>query len=175
MTLTGGNADKRVIVKPSEQSGLIQKLYAAIVEGKSIDGSNPADEALKKALAQINKAGSNAVVLTGVKDENAQLLCLAINKALASKAFDPVNYKNTRQGNSERVKSLINEMNEGKVEALIISGVNPVYAHPQGNEFGEALKKVSLSIGFAMSLDQTAELCQYTVAAPHYLESLGGF
>ena len=35
MTLTGGNADKRIIVKPSEQLQVMSELYEAIVNGKT--------------------------------------------------------------------------------------------------------------------------------------------
>jgi len=37
------------------------------------------------------KAGSNAVVLTGIQDVNAQNIVLAINEKLNSKAFDTAN------------------------------------------------------------------------------------
>ena len=50
-------------------------------------------DAVSKAVAQIKKAGNKAVVVTGIQDENAQLLALAINNALQSEVIDVVSTK----------------------------------------------------------------------------------
>ncbi|MEL4456076.1 TAT-variant-translocated molybdopterin oxidoreductase [Lutimonas vermicola] len=173
MTLTGGNADKRVIVRPSEQLQVMSKLYEAIVNGKETGGSTPVDDAVNKAVAQIRKAGKKAVVVTGIQDENAQLLALAINNALKSEVIDVVMTKNVRQGDTKKVNQLIKEMASGSVGAVLIANSNPVYSLANGAAFAEALQKVSLSVSFSMSADQTAEVSQYVVASPHYLESWG--
>lgn len=172
MTLTGGNADKRVIVKPSGQVKVLKALFDAIVNGTSASGTQ-VDDAVQKAVAQIKKAGSKAVVLTGIQDENAQLLALAINKALQSQALDVQNYKNVRQGNAAKVAQLQADMKAGKVGALIINGVNPVYSLQDGAAFAEAMKNVGLTLSFSQAMDQTAEAAQHVVAAPHYLEAWG--
>ena len=173
MTLTGGNADKRIIVKPSEQVNVLRMLYEALVEGKSVGNATPVEDAVQKALAQLRKAGSRAVVVTGIQDENAQLLALAINHAIQSQAVDVRGTKNVRQGNSARVNQLVKEMNSGSVSAVLIYNANPVYNLPDGASFAEGLKKVGLSVSFAMSGDQTAEACNYVATVPHYLESWG--
>ena len=173
MTLTGGNADKRIIARPSEQIQVLNKLYGAIVSGKSVGDATPLDAAVSKAVAEIKKAGSRALVVTGIQDENAQLLALAINQAIQSEAIDVQATRNVRQGNTARVKQLINEMNNGKIGAVIINNSNPVYSLSNGSAFAEALKNVSLSVDFALTLDQTATAAEYVVAAPHYLESWG--
>ncbi|MGI9532896.1 TAT-variant-translocated molybdopterin oxidoreductase [Lutimonas sp.] len=173
MTLTGGNADKRVIVKPSEQLQVMSKLYEAIVNGKSAGTGSPVDAAVSAAVAQIKKAGSKAVVVTGIQDENAQLLALAINAAIQSKVMDIENYRNVRQGNSAKVHQLIKDMNAGSVGAVIIADSNPAYTLANANAFAEALSKVALTINFTSSLDQTAALSSYVVAKPHFLESWG--
>ena len=173
MSLTGGNADKRVIVKPSEQLKVMQMLYAAIVEGKSVGNATPVEDAVQKALVQIKKAGSKAVVVTGIQDENAQLLALAINHALQSQAIDVVSTKNIRMGDDSKVAQLVKDMNSGAVSAVFLYNTNPAYTLPNGSEFVEGIKKVGLSVSFASSMDQTAELCQYVATGPHYLESWG--
>ena len=173
MSLTGGNSDKRVLVKPSEQLQVMSKLYEAIVNGKGPGNATATDDAIAKAVSQLKKAGSNALVVTGIQDDNAQLLALAINAALQSTAIDVVNYRNIRQGNVSKVHQLIKDMNSGAVGAVIIADTNPAYSLANAAEFSGALSKVPLSVGFAMSLDQTAELSNYVIASPHYLESWG--
>jgi len=173
MTLTGGNADKRIIVRPSEQVLVLSKLYQAIVSGISTREETPINTAVQKAAAQIKNAGKRAVVVTGIQDENAQLLALAINSAIQSDAIDLVNTKNTRQGNDADVAQMISDMKTGSVGAVIMHETNPVYTLANGSEFSEALKKVKLSVDFSMTPNETANISQYVVATPHYLESWG--
>jgi len=173
MTLTGGNADKRIVVKPSQQSLALIKLYQAIVSGVSTSEASPLNDAVQKAAMQLKAAGKNAVVVTGIKDENAQLLALAINNHIQSSVIDVVNTKNVRHGNDAKVAQLLQDMNAGKIGAVIMHNTNPVYTLPKGVEFASALKKVKLSVAFTMSDNETAKASQYVIATPHYLESWG--
>ncbi len=137
------------------------------------DASTPVDDAIEKAVVQIRKAGNKAVVVCGIQDENAQLLALAINSALQSQVIDVVSTKNVRQGDTNKVNQLMKDMASGTVGAVLIANSNPVYSLAKGTAFAEALKKVALSVTFSMSANQTAEVSQYVIAAPHYLEAWG--
>ncbi len=174
MSLTGANADKRVPLKPSEQKLALAKLYSYVVGG-SVSGTLPEhiDIAVKKAAAQLKKAGSKGLVVTGIQDVNAQIVALEINEALSSKAFDKATPIKTRQGNDKAVASLVADMKAGKVAAIIMSGVNPLYTLPNASDFAEGLKKTELSVAFSMKEDETSTETQYLAAAPHYLESWG--
>ncbi|WP_457616147.1 TAT-variant-translocated molybdopterin oxidoreductase [Lutibacter sp.] len=169
MTLTGANADKRVMMKPSAQISALLKIYQAIVKGESTE----LPEAVKNAVNQLKKAGSKAVVLTGIQDKNAQLLALAINKALNSEVIDVNAMRNIRHGNDAKVSQLIADMNAGKIGAIIINNANPVYTLPNAKEFVEGLSKVKLSVAFTMQDNETANAVQFALATPHYLESWG--
>ncbi len=169
MTLTGANADKRVMMKPSAQISTLLKIYQAIVKGESTE----LPEAVKNAVNQLKKAGSKAVVLTGIQDKNAQLLALAINKALNSEVIDVNAMRNIRHGNDAKVSQLIADMNAGKIGAIIINNANPVYTLPNAKEFVEGLSKVKLSVAFTMQDNETANAVQFALATPHYLESWG--
>ena len=173
MSLTGANADKRFMVKPSEQILALTKLYNAIVKGISTKDASPLNDVILKAAAQIKAAGSKAVVLTGIQDKNAQLLALAINHALQSEVIDVVATKNVRKGNDADVAQLITDMNAGKIGAVIINNSNPVYSLPNSAEFVEGLKKVKLSVALSMQDNETVNAVQYALATPHYLESWG--
>jgi len=174
MSLTGANADKRVPLTPSQQKVALAKLYSYVMGG-SVSGELPQsiDTAVREAASELKKAGSNGVLVSGIQDVNAQTVVLEINEALGSKAFDPETTIKTRQGNSKDVASLIADMNSGKVGAIIMSGVNPMYTLPNPSEFSEGLTKTELSIAFSMKQDETSSLTQYIGAAPHYLESWG--
>ncbi|RZN84751.1 MAG: 4Fe-4S dicluster domain-containing protein [Winogradskyella sp.] len=173
MSLTGANADKRVPMKPSEQRLALAKLYS-YVTGNGVSGnlSENLDKAVRAAASELKKAGSNGVVVTGIQDVNAQTVALELNEALSSKAFDTTTTINTKKGNDKGVMQLVADMKAGKVGALVLVGVNPMYTLPNAADFAEGLKKTK-SIAFSMKQDETAINCDYIAAAPHYLESWG--
>ncbi|MFD2542551.1 TAT-variant-translocated molybdopterin oxidoreductase [Lacinutrix gracilariae] len=175
MSLTGANADKRVPLTPTQQKIALAKLYSYVVGG-SVSGDLPEalDKAVRQAASQLKKAGSNGVVVTGIQDVNAQTVVLEINEALKSKAFDTTSPILTRQGNDKAVSALVADMKAGKVGALIMNGVNPLYTLPNASDFAEGLKNENLiSVCFSMKADETASASTYIAAAPHYLESWG--
>ncbi len=174
MTLSGANADKRIPTTPSQQKQVLAALYGYIM-GYSVNASLPApiNEAVKKAAQQLKAAGSKAVVVTGIQDKDAQVIALAINNKLGSKVFNAERPKLTSQGDAAKVKALVADMNAGKVGAVLIAGVNPVYSLPNSKEFVSGLKKVGVTVSFASSNDETAALCEFVATTPHYLESWG--
>ncbi|WP_053978107.1 TAT-variant-translocated molybdopterin oxidoreductase [Mangrovimonas xylaniphaga] len=174
MSLTGANADKRVPLTPTQQKQALAKLYTLLVGGSvSVDLPEAVAQAVANAAAQIKSAGANAVVVTGLQDVNAQTVVLEINSHLKSKAYDPKTTIKTRQGNDKAVAALVADMKAGKVGAIIMSGVNPMYTLPNAADFAEGLKQTDLSIAFSLKKDETSALAQYIAAAPHYLESWG--
>ncbi|RKE99076.1 TAT-variant-translocated molybdopterin oxidoreductase [Ichthyenterobacterium magnum] len=174
MSLSGANADKRVPLTPSQQKLALAKLYSYVV-GSSVSADLPEhiNTAVQKAAAELKKAGSKGVVVTGIQDTNAQTVALEINEFLNSKAFDASTPIKTRQGSNNAVMTLIADMKAGKVGAVIMSGVNPLYSLPNASDFAEGLKKTDLSVAFTLKADETAIASDYIAAAPHYLESWG--
>ena len=173
MTLSGANADKRIVLKPSEQVFALINLYNAVTGEKLPSKETAQDAAIAKAAKQLKAAGSKGVVLTGIQDKNAQLIALALNEKLKSSVVDTVNVKYTRQGNDADVQQLVAEMNAGKVGALISFQTNPVYTLANSADFVNGLEKVKLSVAFASSEDETASIAQYALPTPHYLEAWG--
>ncbi len=174
MSLTGANADKRVPLAPSMQMVALAKLYAKL-NGTSVGGELSADveKTIDAVVAQIRKNKTGAVVVSGIDDVNAQAVVLAINEMLGSKAFDAMAPRYVRQGNAKAVNDLIADMKAGKVGALIMDGVNPMYTLPNAADFAEGIKNVDLSVLYATNYNETSEVAQYTAAANHYLESWG--
>jgi molybdopterin-containing oxidoreductase family iron-sulfur binding subunit len=175
MSLTGANADKRIPLTPSEQKLALAKLFSLVTGNNvSVSGlSEKVEAAVKSAASQLKKAGSKGVVVTGLQDFNAQTVVLEINEYLASKAFDSKTTIKTREGNDKDVAQLVADMKAGKVGAIIMSGVNPIYTLANASDFAEGLKKTQLSVAFSMKEDETSTQAQYIAAAPHYLESWG--
>ncbi len=173
MSLTGANADKRIALTPTAQKVVLAKLYGKL-NGVSVGGNTSEYEAIVDQLAmEVKKAGANATVVTGLDDVNAQMVVLAINKMLGSTAFDADAPRYVRQGNAVEVNSLISDMKAGRIGALIIDGVNPMYSLPNNADFKDGLGKVDVTVAFSSNWNETTEAVQYVGAANHYLESWG--
>ncbi|MFL1894111.1 TAT-variant-translocated molybdopterin oxidoreductase [Aquimarina sp. 2-A2] len=174
MSLSGANADTRVPVTPTQQKQVLAALYAYVTGAGSKSALGPTiDAAVVSAAKQLQKAGSNAVVVSGIADVDAQMVVLAINKALNTKAFNEDTPRKIRQGSTKTVAQLVADMNAGKIGGILIAGVNPMYSLYNAKEFKAGLEKVDVSVAFTMHDDETASLCNYIATTPHYLESWG--
>ena len=173
MSLTGANSDNRYPVNQNEQKLVLLSIYSKLfntpVDINISDKLVKVVNGLMKELLESN----NPVVVSGIQDVEYQSLVLDINQRLNSNAFQPEKTILTRQGNDKEVTELINDMNDGKVGAIIMAGVNPVYTLSNSNAFIEGLKKTEMSVLFSMKNDETAFHVNYLAAAPHYLESWG--
>ena len=179
LSITGSNADVREGIKPSQLPVAIVNLYNSIaklagksgVSSKAID----ADKQIAIAAKELWENKGKSLVVCGVNDIASQLFVNAINSMLNNYGAT-INLDipdNTKQGDDAEVTSLIEEMKGGKVAALFMYNVNPVYSLPASLGFAEALKKVSLSVSFADRADETASLAQFICPDHHYLESWG--
>ena len=173
MSLTGANADNRYPVNQNDQKLVLLSIYSKLfntpVDINISDKLVKVVNGLMKELLESN----NPVVVSGIQDVEYQSLVLDINQRLNSNAFQPEKTILTRQGNDKEVTELINDMNDGKVGAIIMAGVNPVYTLSNSNAFIEGLKKTEMSVLFSMKNDETAFHVNYLAASPHYLESWG--
>lgn len=176
MTLSGANADRRVALKPSELQQAFSFFASKLLNQNPKEGISLSDktkEAIEKAFIQVKKAGTKAVIVTGIDNVQAQGLVLELNEKLQSEAFLPHNFLKVRQGKKTDIQTLVSEMNEGKVGVLILANINPLYSLANASEFKNALSKVDFSVSFSMKEDETSIQTLYTAATPHYLEAWG--
>ncbi|WP_299015946.1 TAT-variant-translocated molybdopterin oxidoreductase [uncultured Polaribacter sp.] len=173
MSLTGANADKRIVAKPSDVVFALLNLYKEITGNVVASKATPVDAEIKKLARILKSAGSKAVVMTGVNDVNAQLISLAINQALNSEILDTTNTINIRQGNFEEVQNVISDMKSGKVGGLLTYNIDPAYTLPNASEFTTALSKVSLKVGLSTENNATVAAMDYALPIAHFLESWG--
>ncbi len=181
MSLTGSNADNRILVKPSEQGAAICALYnevAALTGASGIGGpalNDKAKTALKKVAAELVQARGKSLVVSGSNNVMEQVIVNKINDLLgninATVDFSVLN--NLRQGNEVEMARLIGEMNGGQVAMAIVWGANPAYELPNAAEFKSAFEKVNTRISFSGHLDETTALCTHAAPAHHPLEAWG--
>ncbi len=169
MSLSGANADKRVPVTPSQQMQVMQALAG---NGSAAGLPDNVADAVNKAKAQLQKAGSKGVLITGLPNVSAQTMALNYNEAVGSVVMDASHPKLTSMGSASEVANVMNGVISGSVKGLITVGVNPVYSFPNA-AFAEAYKNLEFTLAFAMKEDETASSAKLVAATPHYLESWG--
>ena len=69
------------------------------------------------------------------------------------------------------LKSLVGDMNAGKVQWLVMLGVNPMYAAPVDLEFAAAFEKVPNTAHLGSHVDETGAVSVWHMNKAHYLES----
>lgn len=181
LSLTGANADYRVLIKPSEESAYLSNLYNELASKKgapSIGGTTkPANsEKLKKAATDLLKSKSS-VVISGTNDKEVQLLVIAINDLLGnySTTIDTSKAVNLRSGNDAEFNAFVDGLNSGAVTGAIFMNCNPVYDHARGMDIVSGLSKASFSLSTSLFPDETGSLTKMQAPEHHYLESWNDF
>ena len=172
MSLTGSNSDVRTAIKPSQQGAVAAALYAAVTGG-SAAGVEGADSAIASAAEALKANAGSSLVVAGSNDPNVQMIVAAINAALNNNGstIDTKNSLNLFQGSDEGMAALVEEMNTGSVDVLIVYGVNPSYSWMNAEKFNSGLQKVKTTVSFNLFADETASRCVYMAPDHHYLES----
>ena len=168
-TSTGASADHRLVLKSSAIEGFARAVAAGLGIGVEGGVDHPWVAPLVKDL---ERAGARAIVLAGETQPPAvHAIAHAINEALGAVGTTVVYTEPADAASDGTLQDLVADMNAGRVEMLVVTGANPVYAAPADLGFAEALERVPLRIHHGLYLDETAVLCQWHLPAAHPLES----
>ena len=115
------------------------------------------------------------MVVCGSNDVNLQIIVNAINEAIGAngKTINWAATSNYRQGIDADFTQLVNDMTAGTIGALLIHATNPVYTYFDSKKFADGLKKIPVSVSFNPTMNETTELCKYSIPTHHWLESWG--
>lgn len=177
MSMTGSNADYRTAIKPSEEGKIVVAIYNKVAsqlgaEKISVDTSS-VDSLVDAAAADLLKNQGSSLLVSGSNEEAIQLVVNKTNLLLANygKTIDLVNPIRLYQGNDQDVAKLVEEMNNGEVDVLLVYGANPSYNLPYSDSFNSGLEKVACTVSFGLYADETGARCLYNLPDNHYLES----
>ena len=174
-TVTGMKADHRLALKPSDLVAFAQSLAA---NGSSV-ASNSSPQATMKFMSTLQadlKAGNGrAVVIPGEQaPPEVHLAAYAINAAIGAVGKTVVYSDTVNPMPSEQVadlKALVGDMLAGKVQWLVMLGVNPLYSAPRDLEFEAAFARVPNTVHLGSHVDETGSVSVWHVNKTHYLES----
>ena len=175
MSLTGSNADKRIKIKPSEEKLLLAGLYNRIAEktgAEKFPGVTIRQDITDLADNLLAHKG-RSIVISGTNNIEIQILVNGINTLLGNYAdcIDLNKNLNIAAGIDSRTDELVNDLNAGKVKALFMYNVNPVYDYPDSDKFLSGLKNTVLTVNMTGSLNETVGKAKYECPVHHYLES----
>jgi len=174
MSITGSNADERIPIKPSDEWPMLSALLKSIT-GTAASSSAPFREEMQKLAAELKNHNGRSLVISGSGDTHIQVLVNQINNALGNygKTIDITRPVYLRKGIDAEMIALVEGMNKGAVDALLVINTNPAYHFPDAEKFISGLKKTDLSVSLSSMADETSSVCQYVCPSGHYLESWG--
>jgi molybdopterin-containing oxidoreductase family iron-sulfur binding subunit len=184
-TPTGGMADHRLRIKPSEAGALLRALgqeiaaltgdgaLGAVVEAFP-EGQLSADPKwITECAKDLAASKGKSIVVVGKQQPAAvQALGFAINNALGAPG-QTLRSMRVERPQSASVAELAAAMEAGRVKNLFILGGNPVYNAPADLRFGDLLGGVPVSVRLGIYEDETSAASKWHVPQAHYLESWG--
>ncbi|MFO0935415.1 MAG: TAT-variant-translocated molybdopterin oxidoreductase [Gemmataceae bacterium] len=182
VTGTAAISDHRLPLKPSEIESFLRVLAEAVGVSGGPKPGKISEEAKAWATAvanDLNAKKGSAIVLAGDHlPASVHALVHAVNAKLDA-VGKTVSYTESVVAKPDdqvkALKELVADMTAGKVETLVICGVNAAFTAPADVPFAESLKKVKNLFHLGQYVDETASACTtgWHINEAHYLEAWG--
>lgn len=182
-SLTGGMADHRLRLQSQQVAAFALTLAKALQQrGLNLDLSLPAaelkvDEVWLKALTDdlLKNKGQSLIVAGSSQSPEVHALVLALNQALGNvgQTLELLPLKDALVSSTETLADLIQSMQNGEVETLVVLDANPAYDAPADLNWTQAIKKVKNVVHAGLYFDETAQQAHWHLPLSHYLEAWG--
>jgi molybdopterin-containing oxidoreductase family iron-sulfur binding subunit len=197
-TTTGASADHQWSVRPSELSQITKTFTALLAtstawklgvarsllgkEGPfatnppTFEGSQPTLKWIEAIAADLQQHKGASIVIAGREaPPDVHALAHAMNDALGN-VGKTVFYTESVEANPvdqrQSLQELLNDIDGGRVELLVIVGGNPVYNTPADLKLDQTrMFKTKLRVHLSQYKDETSELCHWHIPESHYLEA----
>jgi len=187
-TITGAMADHRLAV-PARHVAPLAAALAALVEGRPPTGLSAEQERYLRATADDLRAhrGAGLVLAGDLQPPEVHALAHAMNQALGNvgttvRYVEPI--EAVPGGQLAWLHELVNAMQHGTIDVLLILDANPVFTAPADLNFREALRAFSraktpaggcrrTAIHHGLYDDETAFFCRWHLPLTHPLEMWG--
>jgi MoCo/4Fe-4S cofactor protein with predicted Tat translocation signal len=186
-TTTGAKADHALPVRYSQVEAVARALAAKVGVPATAAGAalSPEEQKWVNAAAAdlMQHRGKGLVVPGEFRGASVHALAHAINAALGNAGqtvtyTDPVEIDPVEHAQS--IRELVDDINAGKVETLVLIGGNPTYDAPADLNFKAALEKLLKSsdegagpvvVQLSNYHNDTTDYCHWHVPEAHYLEA----
>ncbi len=175
VSCTGAKADHRLALRPGEIESLARAVASKLDVIKGDDAAGPFEHWAAAVAKDLDAHRGRCLVLAGDRQPPVvHLLAHALNDRLGNVGKTvtytaPVDVK--PDDRTESLRELVRDMEQQRVEFLMILGGNPVYNAPADFQFEERLQNVPLRIHHGLYADETSHQCQWHLPETHYLEA----
>jgi molybdopterin-containing oxidoreductase family iron-sulfur binding subunit len=183
-TTTGLKAEHRLGLRASEIPAFTAEL-ARTLGVPQVPGIEPFTyvwtEEQKKFLTMLAKdildGGKACVVIPGLyQDQFVTEMAMVINRMFSGWwGFSVAKFSDyTHPLPSDQIgdlKSLVADLNAGKVDWLVVLNANPIYNAPADLNFAAAFEKAKMTAHLGSHVDETGQNAQWHIPAAHFLES----
>ncbi|MGD0498377.1 MAG: TAT-variant-translocated molybdopterin oxidoreductase [Bryobacteraceae bacterium] len=178
-TATGAKADHRLPLRAADIEVFAGALTTAIGTGRGPESGDNGD--IYKWINPISRdllrnKGASLAIAGEQQPPVVHALAHAMNAALGNVGktvfyTDPIEANPVDQLAS--LEELVNDLDSGAVDLLLILGGNPVFNAPVEMGFGDRVKKARARAHVSLYDDETSAVCQWRLPETHYLEAWG--
>ncbi|MFN2515498.1 MAG: TAT-variant-translocated molybdopterin oxidoreductase, partial [Pyrinomonadaceae bacterium] len=181
-TTTGASADHKWTTGPSEIESVVTLLARKLGVNFGTQSLPPTvavdihSSFVDGAAKDLQQHKGASIVIAGKEAPPAvHALAHAMNDALGN-VGKTIFYTDPVEANSvdhrQSLQELVNDIDGGRVEILVIIGGNPVYNTPADLKLDkDRLFKTKLRVHLSQYRDETSELCHWHIPETHYLEA----
>jgi MoCo/4Fe-4S cofactor protein with predicted Tat translocation signal len=179
ISLTGAMADHRLAMPPSQIEIITQALANRLgVEGaQAVELPEDTLEFVETVAADLQQNQGNCIVIAGDgQPPSVHTLVHFLNQTLGNVGRTVIHIEPVVENpilHNESIDQLVQEMQAGQVDVLVILGGNPVYTAPADLDFAGNLAHVGFSVHLSLYQDETSALCHWHLPETHYLETWG--
>ena len=177
--LFGARADHRVALSPARIENLLWRVAAHWLPELTPDDVGPADPVVEdfemRLVAALREAGAASLVLGGAGlSAEAHALILALNQRLGAigRTLTLIDPPDAAPG-AGTLPELVEALNAGAVDTLLVIGANPAYDAPAGLDMPHALQSARLLVHAGLHVDETARLADWHLPLSHVYEQWG--
>ena len=177
MSLTGSNADKRIVINPSDEQKIVTNLYnyiAVKLNKETIDVAS-CNVDIAEIGEELLQNKQQSLLVCGTNNVKTQLIVNGINQLLENYGTT-ISFKKrlrTKQGNDRLFKQFVDNLQLYK--AVIFYDCNPCYNSLFADKLCDKIKNIDTSISLASVPDETSILTKYVCPSNNYLESWDDF
>jgi Fe-S-cluster-containing dehydrogenase component len=176
VTFTGARADHRLALKAHD----LAAVAALLADPSRPTHLSPQAKAwAAAAIGDLRQAGPDSLILAGENQPpEVHALAHALNSSLGAIGntvhyIAPIEFRTTHS-----LAALTDALRANDVDLLLLLDANPVFTAPAELHFADALERFSqdrsrLAVTVTSHLDETAELCRWTIPLSHPLEAWG--
>lgn len=194
VSITGSKSDHRYPVKQSEMFSIASALLYHVAKllkydlstlgvpvKSEIDLTYVDTKTIKEIASDLYHNRSHSLVTVGDHlSSDVHKLVLIMNDLLLNNfstltyhQLSDVSMSHKKNNSVESLTLLVEDLNAGKVDTLVILADNPVYAAPYDLNFEKAIAKAKDRVHLTSIQNETSSVCNWVLPKSHYLESWG--